>query len=454
MSTLLSNEILMYGLKGFAKRLRSGETTALHVTESCLTRIEALNPKLDAFVHIASEQALETARAIDSLLAAGVDLGPLMGVPVAVKDIIAVQGMPTRAGSCIDIADLIGQEGRFIKTLKSKGCIILGKTRTIEFAAGGQNTTHPTPWNPCDLDVHLTPGGSSSGSAVAMAAGLCGLALGSDTGGSVRAPAALCGVFGLKTTWGLWPLDGIFPLCPSMDSIGLLSATATDAACFFSALDSSESLKIPDIRGLRFGVPENHFFDDLDPMVQKTVENALQQIQDKGAILIPIDLPEAPEVKDIFAKMVSSDLLASIGEERYLRERENIDPVAVGRLDMARETKAAEYITLARRYEELGELGTKRLHGLDGFLCPTTPLLPQPLSQCLTPETAGAFTARSLHNTRPGNAYNLCAATLPLQSGSLPVGLQVHCSPGKERRLLEICMAFEKILDRPQTCSF
>ncbi|MFN2267938.1 MAG: amidase, partial [Desulfonatronovibrio sp.] len=242
MSTLPANLICDQGLYRFASKLRRGETSCQEVTWACLKRIEILNPWLDAFVHIAADQALETARAMDKLLAAGVDLGPLMGVPVAVKDIMAVQEMPTRAGSRIDIADLIGQEGSFIKTLKSKGCVILGKTRTIEFAAGGQNTSHPTPWNPCDQDEHRTPGGSSSGSAVAMAAGLCGLALGSDTGGSVRAPAALCGVFGLKTTSGLWPLDGVFPLCPVMDSIGLLSATATDAAFFFSALDTSEPL--------------------------------------------------------------------------------------------------------------------------------------------------------------------------------------------------------------------
>jgi len=446
MTELPDNFICDHGLHGFAESLRNGENSCETVTRACLERIVALNPKLDAFVHVADEQALEAARAMDALLAAGVDLGPLMGVPIAVKDLIAVKGMPTRAGSRVDISDLVGQEGSFIKTLKSKGCVILGKTRTIEFAAGGQNVTHPTPWNPCDPDVHRTPGGSSSGSAVAMAAGLCGLALGSDTGGSVRAPAALCGVFGLKTTWGLWPLDGVFPLCPVMDTIGLLTANAADAAFFLAALTGNKACHPAELRGLRLGVPRNHFFDDLDPLVQRTVENALRQIQEKGAVLVPMELPEAPEIKDIFGKMVSSDLLASLGEERFLHERGNIDPVAVSRLDMARETTAAEYIALARRYQELGRLGAERLHGLDGFVSPTTPLLPQPVADCLTPEAAGAFTARSLQNTRPGNAYNLCAATIPLQSGGLPVGLQIHCGRGQESKLLEICMGVERVL--------
>lgn len=454
MTKLPTNFIRDHGLHAFAASLRNGEISCEEVTAACLERIEALNPKLDAFVYIAVDQAMEAARAMDALLAAGVDLGPLMGVPVAVKDLIAVKGMPTRAGSRVDVSDLIGPEGSFIKTLKSKGCVILGKTRTIEFAAGGQNVTHPTPWNPCDQDVHRTPGGSSSGSAVAVAAGLCGLALGSDTGGSVRAPAALCGVFGLKTTWGLWPLDGVFPLCPIMDTLGLFTATAADAAFFLSALSSSGTFHATEIRGLRLGVPRNHFFDDLDPLVRHTVESALRQIQDKGAVLVPIDLPEAPEIKGIFGKMVSSDLLASLGEERYVRERDNIDPVAAGRLEMARETTAAEYISLARRYQELGRLGAARLHGLDGFVSPTTPLPPQPVADCLTPESAGAFTARSLQNTRPGNAYNLCAATLPLQSNSLPVGLQVHCQQDHEQRLLEISMALEHALERPEVCAF
>ncbi|MCP4249164.1 MAG: amidase, partial [bacterium] len=176
-----------------------------------LARIEALEPRLGAFEYVAAEQALSTARALDELLAAGTDLGPLMGVPVAIKDLFAVDGMPTAAASNLDVTEVIGPEGDFVKTLKRAGCVILGKTKTDEFALGtlGFNPKRGTPWNPWDAKTHRAPGGSSSGSAVAAVAGLCAFAIGTDTGGSVRGPAAFCGAFGLKSTVGLWPTNGM-----------------------------------------------------------------------------------------------------------------------------------------------------------------------------------------------------------------------------------------------------
>ena len=140
---------------------------------------------------------------------------------MAVKDLLAVDGMPTTAGSNVDVADLIGPEGRFVKCLKRAGCVILGKTKTVEFALGGagSNRVRGTPRNPWDAEVFRAPGGSSSGSVVAMASGMCGFAIGSDTVVRVRGPAAFCGVFGLKTTTGLWPTDGVFPLSPTLDTL-------------------------------------------------------------------------------------------------------------------------------------------------------------------------------------------------------------------------------------------
>ena len=187
-------------------------------------------PKLRAFTFVDTERALARAKAIDRLLAAGIDLGPLMGVPIAVKDLFSVDGMPTTAGSDVDIADLVPPQGRFVDRLQRAGCVILGKTATTEFALGGFNLRRPPPWNPCDPEVARMTGGSSHGSAVAMAAGLCAFSLGSDTGGSVRWPAALCGVVGYKATTDHWPQDGIFPLSRAMDSIGVFTRCVADAA--------------------------------------------------------------------------------------------------------------------------------------------------------------------------------------------------------------------------------
>ena len=189
----------------FGRRFRRGELTSESVTLDYLTRIALLDLRLGTFQHVDAESALQTARAMDILRGAGTDLGPLMGVPIGVKDLFAVQGMPTTAGSLVDVSDLIGPEGSFVKRLRRAGCVILGKTKTVEFAFGavGTNAVRGTPRNPWDPETERAPGGSSGGSAVAIAAGLCALAIGSDTGGSVRLPAALCGIFGLKTTVGL-----------------------------------------------------------------------------------------------------------------------------------------------------------------------------------------------------------------------------------------------------------
>src|SRR6185437_6623249 len=170
-------------LEEFGRRLRSGRMTCESATRAYVERI--------------------------GLLASGTDLGPLMGVPVAIKDLFTVDGMPRpRCGSDVDISDLVPPEGEFVRRLKRAGCVILGKTRMTEFAFGLVNVAHPTPWNPVDSQVHRMPGGSSGGSAAALAAGMCAFSIGSDTGGSVRHPAAMCALFGYKATSGMWPTDG------------------------------------------------------------------------------------------------------------------------------------------------------------------------------------------------------------------------------------------------------
>ena len=172
------------GIAVFAEKLRSGHITISGVTRAYLDRIEALDGKLGAFQYVAKDEAIAAAEAMDKLLAAGTDLGPLMGVPIGIKDIYAVEGMPITNGSLFDATNITGPEGRFVTGLKQAGCIILGKTKTVEFALGatGVNEARGTPWNPWDLSSHRTPGGSSSGSGVATAAGLCAFAMGSDTG--------------------------------------------------------------------------------------------------------------------------------------------------------------------------------------------------------------------------------------------------------------------------------
>jgi aspartyl-tRNA(Asn)/glutamyl-tRNA(Gln) amidotransferase subunit A len=270
----------------FGRQLRRGELTIEATVQDYLIRIDTLDTRLGAFEFVAADSALESASALDRLLAAGCDLGPLMGVPIGIKDLFAVTGTPVTAGSRVDIADLVGAEGSFVKLLRRAGCVILGKTKTVEFAYGaaGTNSVRGTPWNSWDSQVHRAPGGSSSGSAVAVAAGLCAFAIGSDTGGSVRLPASLCGIFGLKTTVGLWPTDGVFPLSPTLDSIGLLTRSAEDAAIAFAVLTGRPIPTAASLRALRLGLPEDFFFDELDPTVAQCIDATMALLKESCAV--------------------------------------------------------------------------------------------------------------------------------------------------------------------------
>ena len=327
MTNLVPDPLVPGGIANFGQRLRAGDVTAEAVTEAYLARIEALDEHIGAYQHVAADRAREVARAMDKLLAAGADFGPLMGVPVAIKDIIEVEGMPTTAGSRMETADLIGPEGGFVRRLKQAGCVILGKTKTVEFALGGSGTNwnFGTPRNPWDSKVHRVTAGSSSGSAAAMAAGMCGFAVGTDTGGSIRGPAAMCGVFGLKPTTGIWPADGLFAVSKTLDVIGPLTRSAADAAIVLGALTGQEAPRPARLKGLRIGRPVNFFFDDLDEHVSSCIDAAIGALAAEGVEVIEVDVPEIHENVPVFANISRPEIIAFIGRERFEAERNNIN---------------------------------------------------------------------------------------------------------------------------------
>jgi len=453
MAGLIPDPLAAGGIAGFGERLRRGETTAEATVEAYLKRIEALEPRLGAFEHVASEQALGAAHALDRLLAAGTDLGPLMGVPVAVKDLFAVEGMPTTAGSNLDVSATIGPEGTFVKALKRAGCVIMGKTKTVEFALGGAgtNVVRGTPWNPWDATRHRAPGGSSSGSAVAVAAGLSAFAIGSDTGGSVRGPAAWCGVFGLKTTVGLWPTDGVFPLSRTLDSIGPLTRSAADAAVVFAALSGRPTATPAPWRGLRLGKPASFFFDDLDDDVERCSAAMIAALAGAGAEIVDIDLPEVAELSAIFAPVSATELIAVLGRKRFLAERHRMDPVVAGRAALGLETTADAYIRLKWRHRDLCRIMDQRMRGFDGWITPTRNIVAPPVADYDTSEAGVKRAAKTGLNTRPGNLFGFCGTSSPIHAlgSDLPVGFQVLCPARAEERALSIARAFEAIVGAP-----
>lgn len=244
MSDLPQDPLAQSSIRDLAQSYRRGERKVGDVVSAYLSRIERLDPKIEAYEYVDREGAIEQAALLDKAFEQGRDPGPLAGIPVAIKDIVAVDGMPTHHGSCMNVTDLVSSEGRFVKRLREAGAVILGKVKTVEFAFGavGLSRTRGMPHNPFDAKTKRITGGSSSGSAVAMAAGLCAFSIGSDTGASVRLPAALNGVPGQKTTVGLWPTDGVFPLSPTLDSLGTFAHTVDDLAQVFHAIENNASL--------------------------------------------------------------------------------------------------------------------------------------------------------------------------------------------------------------------
>lgn len=452
MKTIPNDPMGPGGIAEFGRALRAGKMTSEQVTRDYLARIEVLDPVLNAFEHVAVDQALKTARAIDAMAAAGIDLGPLMGVPVGVKDLIAVEGMPTTAGSLLDVTDLIGPEGSFVKRLKKAGCVILGKTTCIEFAFGtlGVNRRR-TPWNPWDSKTKRIPGGSSSGSATAVAAGLCAFAIGTDTGASVRLPAALCGVFGLRTNPEIWRTDGVFPLAPVMDSIGPLTKSAADAAIVYSALTGEPVPEASAIGGLRLGKPQDYYFDSMDPEVELCMDAALAKLAAAGIEIAPVRVPEAKEREAYFPVALPAYAVGVLGRERYHNERDNMDPIVAARIGSGLEVKAAEFIQQEFRRMELEKMMERRMDGYDAWVVPTSALVARPAEDFSDVERGLPLTMAITQATQPGSMFGQCGSSIPIHAlgSKLPVGLQVVCRRHEVAKALSVSLAIEDIIGVP-----
>ncbi|AUL46970.1 hypothetical protein BTL55_08270 [Bordetella trematum] len=441
-------------LAAYGRALRAGRITAVAATQAYLDRIALLDPVLTAYEVLAPQAALASAQAIDALLAAGTDLGPLMGVPLAVKDVLHVDGLPTRAGSQADVADLIGGEGPFVAALRRAGAIILGKTHTVEFAIGstGVNYHRGTPRNPCDAGQFRLASGSSSGSAVAVAAGLCALAVGTDTGGSVRGPAAFCGVAGIKFSRDAVSRSGVFPMSRSFDSLGLLADSAASLALAWQALHGSVVAPPPPQR-LRLGVPRAYFFEALAPEVQACIERALQALAEAGVQLVEIDFPELTEIDALYTAVARPELMASLGQGRFEAIRGQLNPDVAERVAEGLDAGAEGYLRARWRLQAFRERALSLFQGVDAWVAP--------VKQNLPPVFAGRFESQAAERalnrycggpTRAANALNLCGTSQPIaQWGApLPVGLQLLCPAGQDSGLLAVAQACEAILGRRQ----
>ena len=440
-------------LNEYGIRLRNGTITAVEVTKDYLQRIEQFNPKLKAFVHVANESAIEAAREVDNLLRVGTDLGPLMGVPISVKELFKVEGMPAGAGSAIDVSEYIGDEGCFIRRLKQAGCIILGTTRSTEFAFSTFNFNQHQPWNPRDKDIHRITGGSSQGAAVAQAAGLCAISIGTDTGGSVRVPASLCGLFGYLPSHHLFPRDGLFSLLPESDTIGFLANSAIDAQLMYSVLETKSIDENIILNELTFGKPGNHFYDHLEPEVLQRVNVALELLKDSGINLVPVEVPDPQDELSSFGKLnhdypklFKAQLKSMFGENKLNQLLPSMNENTRIGLQQIEDLSAGELSHLKKQLAKFRDFSQSLMDNIDGWLVPSLPMTAIPMSEIDTMAKAMALQVRAGRNMSMINKLRFIAVTIPIPGieGELPVGLQLIMPNGQDKRLLATACSVEK----------
>ncbi len=427
-----------------AARIAAGELRATELVGGCLARIEAADSKLHAFISVYADQAMAVAEARDREARAGQVLGPLHGVPVALKDLCDVDGQVTTCGSMMWAERVSPRTATVVRRLRAAGMVVLGKTHMVEFAFGGWGTNAGmgTPWNPWDLEVHRVPGGSSSGSAVAVAAGLAPVAIGSDTGGSVRIPAAMCGTVGLKTTVGQVSNHGILPLSHTLDTVGPLTGSVEDAALVFAALaDSADPLNglKGGVAGMRLGVLADTERDGVDAQVLAAYEAACRTMERLGARLAEVRLPDAfPAYLAQTGLIIAAEGYA-VHEEWIEDDDIPFDPNVRARVRAGKSVAAADYILALRRRREVQPRVAAMLEDFAALLTPTTPIPAVPLAE--VDEDALPLS----RFTRAVNYLDMCALSVPcgLTSAGLPMSLQIIGHGHDEARILRIGWAYE-----------
>ncbi|MEM5585569.1 amidase [Roseibium sp. AS2] len=436
-----------------ANDLREGAITCRELMAAAVDRYAATEPRLNAYRSWAGDRALAQADAVDTLLATGVDLGPLMGLPVSVKDLYGVPGLPVFGGTDTAFPPDWETAGPVVSALLAQLGIVTGKTQTVEFAFGGLGTNpHAgTPLNPWSgPHAPRAPGGSSSGAGISLVQGSALLALGTDTAGSVRIPASFNGQTALKITHGRWSLDGIIPLSPSLDTPGLLARTIEDLAVAFAALDPDGGRPVVAAEtGLRLGVVRNVVWDGIDDSIAQNTSSALRALEGAGATLNDVELPCAAALLEVFrAGGLAAPELRAFLDRNFPERIERLDPAVMARVQAADEIGATEYLRRRAVLAESGQTARRVFDTVDFLVTPTVPVSAPVVADLADPETYRAANMLALRNTAIVNLLGWCAITLPtgLDANGIPSGLQIIAGPGQEERLLAVGLAVENIL--------
>ncbi len=462
--------MLYQSIKQAAEEIHSGLITPGELVAEALERIDALDAEIKAFVTVMREQAYADAERLEREQRTGLYRGPLHGIPIGVKDLVAVKGVRLTAGSKV-LADYVAEEDAMVvEQLRKAGAIVIGKTNTHEFAYGTYTPPTRNPW-----DHGRIPGGSSGGSAAAVAAGMCLGAIGSDTGGSIRIPAACCGVTGLKPTYGRVSCYGVIPLSWSLDHVGPLARSAEDCAILFDAIAGYDprdphSVSGPpsratttliagpegrgtlSLQGLRLGVPQEAFFAPLDPEVRAAWRAALLVLKEEGAEIVDVELPLA--TMELYRTIQKPEASLAHMQKGWLSEhRDEYTELTLQRLLEGQQITAVDYLQAQQERRIFSMRMGSVLQRVNALILPTLPIVAIPVEQAgqdmLIDGVRENATVALLRLTMPFNLAGLPAISFPcgFTGDGLPIGLQVAGRPFEESVVLRIAHAYQQLTD-------
>ncbi len=449
-----AGETAALSLSEVSERIRAKQTTPSELVEACFARIDVYDRKVNAFITLTREGALAQAKSLEEELRAGRSRGPLHGIPIALKDNIDTAGIRTTAASAVFDDRIPQEDATVVKRLRDAGAISLGKLNLHEFAFGGTSATsyYGPVRNPWALDRN--PGGSSGGSAAAVALDLCYGALGTDTGGSIRTPASYCGIVGLKPTYGLVSIRGIVPLTYSLDHCGPMTRTVLDAALMLNAMAGYDRLDIGSVEhaaedyavgmrmkvsDLRIGVARTPFFDHVDPEIVKAVEEALRVIRPMVRDVRDTTLPSTREIAlDGETNAYHADFFPRSSGRYMIPTRRSLERGA--------DARAVDYVRGRWKLEMLRRTIDDSFKDVDLVVLPTRRRTPRTVDASIKREETDKPRNPELENTQPFNAYGIPTISVPcgFTAAGMPVGLMIAGPRFAESRVLALAHAYER----------
>jgi aspartyl-tRNA(Asn)/glutamyl-tRNA(Gln) amidotransferase subunit A len=456
-------DVTFLSISELSELIRNKKVSPVEVTRATLDRIEKLNPKLNAYITVTRDIAMKAAQDAEAEIQQKKWRGPLHGIPIALKDLFDTAGIKTTAGSNVFKDRVPSQDAEVVRRLKAAGAVLVGKTNMHEFAFGGSSLVTAfggvhNPW-----DINRIAGGSSGGSASAVAAGLCYGALGSDTAGSIRMPASYCALAGLKPTYGLVSTRGVVPLSWSLDHVGPMTRTVADSAILLQAIAGYDPEEITSVRmnvpnysmmlarkapSIRIGVAREFFFENLEPEIQEAVNRSIAVLQKVFSSVTEVTIP-ARDQEDLRATVRLAEAYA-YHADFMAKTPELYQPETLARLRPGVNANTISYIHGRRQLDRTRRQIVEVFQNVDVIVTPTSPVSPPPIALFAGDRNGPPdYQNASIRNTSPFNVYGWPTISVPcgFTTNALPIGLQISAAPGNDAVVLQVAYAFEQATD-------